>query len=328
MKIDVIIPAYRPDPEFGELLRRLEAQTVRPDRILVINTEKQYWDPSWEELASNLEVRHIQKEEFDHGGTRRMAVELLQAQEQADKQSAYFLDGQAEDDSVFYLCMTQDALPADDRLIWHLATALQKDPSAGVSYARQLARQNAGILEKTARKFNYPAESHTCRKEDVSRFGIKTYFCSNVCAMWRKEAYEEAGGFVERAVFNEDMILCAEIVKRGWHVVYAADAAVCHSHDYTLMQQFHRNFDIGVSQAEHPEIFKAVPSEGEGMRLIRYTARTLAEERHFFLLFYFGIQCLFKYAGYFLGKHYQKLPGRMIRSCSMNPGYFEKGLPR
>ena len=61
MKIDVIIPAYRPDPEFGELLRRLEAQTVRPDRILVINTEKQYWDPSWEELASNLEVRHIQK---------------------------------------------------------------------------------------------------------------------------------------------------------------------------------------------------------------------------------------------------------------------------
>ncbi len=34
-------------------------------------------------------------------------------------------------------------------------------------------------------------------------------------------------------------------------------------------QQFHRNFDLGVSQAEHPEIFEGVPSEGEGSGLVK-----------------------------------------------------------
>ena len=36
--VDVIIPAYRPGREFGELLHRLEEQEYRPRRILVMNT--------------------------------------------------------------------------------------------------------------------------------------------------------------------------------------------------------------------------------------------------------------------------------------------------
>ena len=34
--VDVIIPAYRPGREFGELLHRLEEQEYRPRRILVM----------------------------------------------------------------------------------------------------------------------------------------------------------------------------------------------------------------------------------------------------------------------------------------------------
>ena len=39
--VDVIIPAYRPGREFGELLHRLEEQEYRPRRILVMNTGEQ-----------------------------------------------------------------------------------------------------------------------------------------------------------------------------------------------------------------------------------------------------------------------------------------------
>ena len=42
--VDVIIPAYRPGREFGELLHRLEEQEYRPRRILVMNTGEQYWN--------------------------------------------------------------------------------------------------------------------------------------------------------------------------------------------------------------------------------------------------------------------------------------------
>lgn len=42
-----------------------------------------------------------------------------------------------------------------------------------------------------------------------------------------------------------------------------------HSHNYSVKQQFHRNFDLAVSQTAHPEIFEQVSSEAEGMRLVK-----------------------------------------------------------
>ena len=102
--------------------------------------------------------------------------------------------------------------------------------------------------------------------------GIKTYFCSNVCAMYRRDVFRELGGFEKHTIFNEDMIFAARAVKAGWRIAYAADARVYHSHDYTAKEQFHRNFDNGVSQAQHPEIFAGVSSESEGVKLVKKTA--------------------------------------------------------
>lgn len=62
------------------------------------------------------------------------------------------------------------------------------------------------------------------------------------------------------------MIYAAKAVEAGYSVAYAADAQVVHSHNYTNGQQFHRNFDLGVSQAEHPEILQHIlrsPRENE-----------------------------------------------------------------
>ena len=56
--VDVIIPTYRPAKEFGELLHRLEKQEYRPNRILVMNTGKEYWNSEWENYPL-LEVHHL-----------------------------------------------------------------------------------------------------------------------------------------------------------------------------------------------------------------------------------------------------------------------------
>ena len=76
--------------------------------------------------------------------------------------------------------------------------------------------------------------------EDVDKLGIKTFFCSNVCAAYKKSVYKELGGFVPRAIFNEDMILAGTMIKAGYGIAYAADAKVIHSHNYSGRQQFHR----------------------------------------------------------------------------------------
>ena len=117
-----------------------------------------------------------------------------------------------------------------------------------------------------------------------------------------REIYQKIGGFVNRAIFNEDMIYAGTMVQQGYSVAYAADAKVYHSHNYSGKQQFHRNFDLGVSQAEHPEVFEGVPSEGEGIRLVKKSLNYLLRTGHIWLIPQLIWQSGMKYAGYFLGK--------------------------
>ena len=42
--VDVIIPVYRPDDRFFILLERLTKQTLKPHRIILMNTEESLWD--------------------------------------------------------------------------------------------------------------------------------------------------------------------------------------------------------------------------------------------------------------------------------------------
>lgn len=156
----------------------------------------------------------------------------------------------------------------------------------------------------------------------MNELGVKAYFCSNVCAAYRRDIYEESGGFIRHTIFNEDMIYAAKIMRMGYGVAYAADARVYHSHNYTCEQQFHRNFDLGVSQADHPEVFDGVPSEKEGKKLVKQTTEYLFRHKKGFLIPYFYVQCACRYAGYLLGRHYKRLPDFVIRRCTSNPQYW------
>ena len=113
-------------------------------------------------------------------------------------------------------------------------------------------------------------------------------------------------------------------VKSGCRDAYVAEARVYHSHNYSCAQQFHRNFDLGVSQAEHPEVFEGVPSEGEGIRLVKKSMAYLTKTGHIWMIPGLFFQSAAKYAGYFLGKRYKKLPEKLILFCTMSPEYWKK----
>jgi len=310
MDVDVIIPVYRPDKKLFELLDSLNSQTLRPQTIILMNTEKKFfdeltWGTDFPEKYPNVEVYHITKEEFDHGGTRRRAVRQSEA-------------------SAFVM-MTQDAVPANARLIENLVKGLfrQEKTTVAVAYARQLADDKCGVLETASREFNYPGKSVTKTAADIDKMGIKTFFCSDVCAAYRREVYEKLGGFVRHTLFNEDMIYASKAIKAGYAIRYQADAMVVHSHNYSNSQQLHRNFDLGVSQSQHPEVFKGVSSESEGKKLVVSTTKRLINEKKAMELPHFYMQCASKYAGYLLGKNYDKLPKKLVKKLTTNPKYFD-----
>lgn len=306
MKVDVIIPVYRPGAELLELLKRLQQQTIPLGKIILMNTEKQYFDlltagTSFIQDFPEVEVHHLAREEFDHGGTRHQGV--------------------GYGDGEVFVTMTQDAMPASERLMERLTDGLGEH--VAVAYARQLPREDSSVLERISREFNYPDTSRVKNAGDLERLGIKTFFCSNVCAAYRRDIYEELGGFICHTIFNEDMIYAARAVQAGYSVAYVADAEVIHSHTYTNLQQLRRNFDLGVSQADHPEIFDGISSESEGKKLVAQTWHRLKEEGCRRRFPGFCVQCAFKYAGYFLGKHYNRLPRNWVLAISTNRAYWK-----
>lgn len=299
--VDIIIPVYKPSPGFKNILRRLLMQTVPVNHIFLLQTIDS-GSSLMEDMAGGIiSVHPVLKKDFDHGATRHFGAGLS--------------------DAEFMLFMTQDAIPGDRKLIEKLLVPMA-DKNIAVSYGRQMAGKDADILEKMTRIYNYPKESSVKSAGDLDRLGIKTYFCSNVCAMYRKSVYKELGGFVEKTIFNEDMIMASKVINAGYNIAYCAEARVIHSHSYTCMQQFKRNFDLGVSQKQYSGIFENISSEKEGAGYAKKIIKALIKRGEIFKVFYFVLQCAFKLAGYKAGLNYNRLPEKLILKCTMNKGYW------
>lgn len=308
MTVDVIIPTYKPSDILCLLLQKLQEQTFLIHRVLILNTEEALWEEAVKKYPIEAalkklphEIYHIRKDEFDHGGTRLFGAE----QSSAD----------------ILLFMTQDAVPANAFLVEELVQGL-RDADTAVAYARQLPREDCSVVERYTRQFNYPEQSRKKGMEDIATLGIKTFFCSDVCAAYKRNVFECLGGFETPVIFNEDMFFAAKAIDAGYYVYYAARAEVIHSHNYTMAQQFHRNFDLAVSQQQHPEIFEQVSSEAEGMKLVLGTVKHLIAVGKPHLIFQLGFQCIGKYAGYRMGKHYKRLSRKQILRYTMNQDYW------
>lgn len=254
-----------------------------------------------------MEIHHLTKEQFDHGGTRDQGIRKCSGD--------------------IVICMTQDALPADRFLVERLLEAFS-NPDVWAAYARQLPAKDCSEIEKYTRSFNYTAESFIKGKENIEELGVKTFFCSNVCAAWRRGAYLEQGGFEKKTIFNEDMILAGKMILAGGKVAYCADAQVIHSHNYHAKDQFHRYFDLAVSQVMHPEVFGNVSSESEGMRLVKKSIRHCLRIRKPWLVFSVLTNNAGKFLGYKLGQHYRMLPPKVIQMCTMNQTFWQEGAGR
>ncbi len=307
--LDVIIPVYRPDDKIEQLITMLEKQTKQPEHIFFMQTMVE--EKENERVRSVLEksskgiIVPIDKKDFDHGGTRNLGASMSK--------------------EPYMLFMTQDAVPVDEYLIEKILQPFSQSDKIATVYGRQLPSDEVGIVEHYTRQFNYPEEDSVKSLDDLERLGIKTYFCSNVCAMYRKDVYENLGGFVTQTIFNEDMIMASKVIQSGYQIAYASKAKVIHAHRYTYRQQLTRNFDMAVSQRQYREIFEGIKSESEGMKLVKQTIGYLFRHGKWYLVSDLIMQSGFKFIGYKMGKRYDKLPMWLVKKCSMNKTYWNGG---
>lgn len=306
MKVIVYIPTLNAGEKWPLVIEKLQNQTYPVNQRVIIDSGSN--DGTLERIDSEgFKIIKIDKRDFDHGGTRQMAVEKFP---EAD----------------IYVFLTQDAILANEKAIENMVLAFESNPQLGMVYGRQLPHKGAKELESHARLFNYPPFTQTRGLEDADKYGIKTISCSNSFAAYRRTAYHEAGGFPSGTILGEDVILAGKMLLKGWKKAYLADAQVYHSHDYTLNEEFKRYFDIGVFHATNLWIFEHFGrAESEGLKYLKSEVKYSIKNN--ILVLPKAIFSIFaKWLGYKLGLHHHKLPHKVNQTFSMHRGYWNHSL--
>ena len=312
IKINVVILTYMPKDDLITSLNLLLKQDISLNKIIIINTNK---DLFYKNITKKNELRqlllnnifyieHINEKEFDHGHTRNIGIKKF--------------------NSDYVLYMTDDAIPFDTKLINELYSSFKKYKNVAVTYARQIPKDDACFKEKVIREFNYPNIEMVKNIDTIEQYKIKNYFCSNVCAMYDTKILNDLNCFNENLILNEDMVYAYTAINNKYNVVYNNNALVLHSHNYNYINQFKRNFDIGVSQICFKNIFGNLSSENEGKKLFIFIIKKCIKNYKFLTIFDFIIECIFRYFGYFLGKNFNKLPFKLCILFSNNKYYFIK----
>ncbi|MEX2593385.1 MAG: glycosyltransferase family A protein [Anditalea sp.] len=302
MKIILYIPTLNAGEKWPMVVKSLRAQTYPISQVVIIDSGSKDHTLA-DHFTEGFEIIEIDKRNFDHGGTRHMAVEKYP-------------------DADIYAFLTQDAILANDQALEKMVRTFESDPKLGMVYGRQLPHKGAKEREAHARLFNYPPGSQIRSLPDADKYGIKTISCSNSFAAYRKTAYREVGGFPSGTILGEDVIIAGKMLLKGWHMAYLADAQVYHSHYYTLKEEFKRYFDIGVFHATNLWIFENFgKAESEGFKYLKSELSYLLKN-NVWVLPKAGLSVFAKLLGYKMGLLHHKLPLKLNQSFSMHRAYW------
>ena len=303
MDISVIIPTRNAGKYLNISLDLLNKQSIAVNEILVIDTESR--DDTLEicKQYSNINVIQVKQSEFNHGTTRNIAAKHSKGK--------------------YLIFLTQDAIPQNEKFIENLLKPFENSQVAAI-YGRQIARNDATPMERFSRHFNYPEEDTTKSKKDLEVLGIKAFFFTNVCSAFRREDFDNIGGFQNDIILNEDMIIASKLILSGKLISYASTATVIHSHSYTFRQQFGRYFDIGVSLKMNRYILEYSKVEKEGNKFLIEAIKFFVKSLKLNCAVKIVIESIFKFAGFKLGLNYNLFSKSMVRDFSMHKNYWDR----
>jgi rhamnosyltransferase len=249
-------------------------------------------------------VLEVEPVGFRHGATRNLA-----AQEALGKVLVF---------------TTQDAYAADEHWLERLCAPLRDDELAGV-YGRQIPHEDASPPERFFLDFLYGPDPRVQRAADPSELSLHTTLFSNVNSAIKRSIWERFR-FADDLFFAEDQDWSRRVLLAGHAIRYEPEAAVRHSHAYTLASAFKRFFDTGAS-AERGFLAGGSASA----KVLRREARRYAREELAWLVRtgrrrwipYAAVYELGKFAGVQLGARHRRLPLWLKQRCSFFPAYWE-----
>jgi rhamnosyltransferase len=221
--VTVAIPVRNGGALLRDVLAAVRAQRVdRPVELLVADSGSS--DGSVD-VARSFGAAVVPVATFSHGGTRNLLVE------------------RAAGTHIAFL--TQDAVPAGDRWLAELLAGFELAHDVALVYGPSLPRPGAPAavareLEAWFTSLAPDGRPRLDRTREPHGPGAVTFFSSANGAVarwaWTRVPFPPVP-------YAEDQALARDMLRAGYGKVYAPDAAVVHSHDYTTIAQFRRAFD-------------------------------------------------------------------------------------
>jgi len=303
--ISIIIPVKDGGDDLRRCLDGIEAQRVAEAHEVVV-ADSGSSDGSRElARARGARVLDIDAPSFRHGATRNRAA------------------SEARGDTLVFT--TQDAHAENEHWLERLSAPLRADDDVGGVYGRQIAHPGASPPEQFFLDFLYGPEPRVQRTAGPADLSLRTTLFSNVNAAIPRRLWERFP-FSEDLYFQEDQDWSRRVLLAGYSIRYAADAAVRHSHAYTLTMAFKRFFDSGAC-AERGYLAGGRGSSRvllrEALRYAREEVGWLRRTRQHRWIPYTAAYELTKFAGLQIGARHRMLPLSLKRRCSGYPGYWD-----
>jgi O-antigen biosynthesis protein len=231
--VSVAIPVLNGEEYLDEVLKAVRDQEVdREVELLIVDSGSS--DRSLE-IADRYDARvhAIPKQEFSHGGTRNLMMEL------------------ARGSHVAFL--TQDATPAHDRWLAALLDGFAAAPSVGAVFGPHDARPDASHVLKAEMERHFAnwgnGQTLDVQRLDRSPEGLAAYraeawrltFLSSVNCCLARDAWERVP--FRNVPYAEDQLLGRDLIEAGYAKVFHPDARVFHSHHYRGFGFLRRYFD-------------------------------------------------------------------------------------
>lgn len=297
----VIVPVYNGGKLWLECIESILTQSKKPRKVVVIDSSST--DASAMMAAeAGFVVTTIEKSEFDHGGTRTAALDQVVGD--------------------FVVFMTQDAV-LNDIFAFEKILSVFERREISAAYGRQLPHSDANPLAVFARKSSYGDKSYVTTLRDEYPRGFKKAFMSNSFSAYRVEDLKVLGAFPSKLILGEDSYFAAKALLAGKAVAYVADATVRHSHNYNLLAEFRRYFDIGVFHSDQCWMIDELGAvEGEGVKFaVQQVGYLIKSQRLQWVPASLSASFL-KFLGYRLGRLNGFLPVSWSRFFSMHKAYF------
>ena len=296
MLASIIIPTKNEEVNISRCLEAVFRQSVDfRFEVLVIDSGSR---DRTVELARKHPVRllEIAAAEFHHARTRNL--------------------GGANSVGKYLVFLSSDAFPADNR--W-LGTLLRNfdEPSIAAVYGRQLAKPDATPERVFFVEHRY---GPTRLVKNASGNGAGKYLqyqFSNVNSAIRREVWEHTP-FPEDINAYEDFSFAIQVLRQGYSIAYEPEAAVYHSHNYTLLRSFQQYFDSGVLYRRRQlwDGRQTNRMRSDGMRYVWKEMKYLLQHRATHRLPYVLCYEAARYAGIVLGRNERLLPAAFKKKAS------------